>query len=249
MEFRTCLTRNWTNFSSLWRNTVSGFHPLSSPPMTSVSEFWSSKMFVPRCALSMLSYTLKSPTWRARVGLPESVEGGWPIKFFSKLQCEVLGNKTLPSPPRVDSAHCSLRAKLAPGQQMRPVILRLHRYQTKNPIIREVWWRGQLHFWDQSIRIVKDYCPEVLSQRSEYKLVMAKLYQRGLRPALLYPVRLHIMLPDGVKKWIGSVEEVLSYLDKLLKDSWTVSSESFNSLYRSVFQTNSYWIPFMVLQV
>lgn len=69
------------------------------------------------------------------LGLPEST--GRPTEFFSMLLHEVFGNETLPSPPEIDRAHCSLAPKPAPGQRPRPVILRLHRYQTKDLLIRE----------------------------------------------------------------------------------------------------------------
>ena len=58
------------------------------------------------------------------LGLPDSIESGSPIEFFSKLLCEIFGNNTLPSPPEIDRAHRSLASKLAPGQWPWPVLCR-----------------------------------------------------------------------------------------------------------------------------
>lgn len=149
------------------------------------------------------------------LGLAESIEGGRPTAFFSDLLCEVFGKETLPSPPEIDRAHRSLTAKPAPGQRPHPVILRLHRYQVKDLLIREARRRGKLDYHGQQVRVVEDYSPEVLSQRAEYREVMADLYKRGLKPSLLYPARLRITLPDGDKKWLRSTDEARRYIDGL----------------------------------
>uniref|UniRef100_A0A3P9GX20 L1 transposable element RRM domain-containing protein n=1 Tax=Oryzias latipes TaxID=8090 RepID=A0A3P9GX20_ORYLA len=133
------------------------------------------------------------------LGVPESTESGSPSKFFSDLLGEVFGAEILPTPPEIDRAHRSLAAKPAPGQRPRPVIVRLHRYQTKELIIREARRRGKLEFRGKPIRVVEDYSPEVATQRAEYRTV-------------LYPARLRITLPNGDRKWIGSVDEANEYL-------------------------------------
>ncbi|XP_028428664.1 Na(+)/H(+) exchange regulatory cofactor NHE-RF4-like [Perca flavescens] len=97
----------------------------------------------------------------------------------------------------------------------RPVILRLHRYRIKDLLIREARRRGKLDYRGQQIRIVEDYCPEILSQRAEYREVMTELYNRGLKPSLLYPARLHITLSSGEKMWLCSADEARRYVDRL----------------------------------
>lgn len=149
------------------------------------------------------------------LGLAESTEGPRPTEFFSGLLAEVFGQDTLPSPPEIDRAHHSLAAKPAPGQRPRPVILRLHRFQVKELLIREARRRGKLDYHGQQIRIVDDYCPEVVSKRAEYRGVMTELYNRGLKPSLLYPARLRITLPTGEKKWLRSADEAQNYVDNL----------------------------------
>ncbi|KAI4793502.1 hypothetical protein KUCAC02_032684 [Chaenocephalus aceratus] len=44
---------------------------------------------------------------------------------------------------------------------------------------------------------------------------MSALYQRGLRPSLLYPARLRITTKDGGKKHFASVEDAASFLETL----------------------------------
>ncbi len=149
------------------------------------------------------------------LGLAESIEGERATHFFSDLLCEIFGKEVLPSPPEIDRAHRSLTAKPASGQRPCPVIIHLHRYQLKELLIREARRRGKLEYRGQPVRIVEDYCPEVLSQRAEYREVMADLYSRGLRPSLLYPARLRITLPSGDKKWLRSAEEARRYMDSL----------------------------------
>ncbi|KAF3837750.1 hypothetical protein F7725_009518 [Dissostichus mawsoni] len=125
------------------------------------------------------------------VGLPESIEGPHPSTFFPKLLMEVLGEGVLDSPPECDRAHRSLTDKPKPAQRPRPVIIRVHRYQQKEKIIREARARrGKLQYQGTPIAIYEDYAPEVMEQRYKYRGVMAELYNLGLKPALLFPARL-----------------------------------------------------------
>uniref|UniRef100_A0A087XD28 L1 transposable element RRM domain-containing protein n=1 Tax=Poecilia formosa TaxID=48698 RepID=A0A087XD28_POEFO len=138
------------------------------------------------------------------VGLPEHIEGPRPSSFFSKLLTEVLGKDTLPSPPEIARAHRTLAPKPAPGSRPRPVILRFHRFQEKDLIIREARKRGALSYQGHRIRFYDDYSPEVVKQRGEYSGAMTELHKRRYKPALLFPAKLRITLPNGDKKWLPS---------------------------------------------
>ncbi|CAL9701054.1 unnamed protein product [Knipowitschia caucasica] len=131
------------------------------------------------------------------LGLTESTEGARPTDFFPLWLQEVFGKDILPSPPEIDRAHRTLNAKPGPGERPRPVIMRLHRFQTKELIIREARRKGMFDYRGQRIRIVEDYSAEVVSQRAQYRDVMAELYKQGMKPALLFPARLRITLPSG----------------------------------------------------
>lgn len=136
---------------------------------------------------------------------------------FSLTYSEVFGKEVLPASPEIDRAHRSLTPKPSNGRPPHPVSLRLHRYQTKDLIIREARRRGRLDYRGISIHVVEDYSPEVLSQCAEYKDVMSDLYKCGFMPSLLFPARLRITLPNGTRKFMGSVEATRQYIKNLLK--------------------------------
>ncbi len=145
------------------------------------------------------------------MGLPESIEGPHPTIFFSQLLVEVFGHQILPSPPELDRAHRIPASKPASGQRPRPVILRFHRYQVKDLVIRESRKKGVLTFQGHTIRIFEDYSPDVRKLRSEIKDAMAELYKHVLKPALLFPARLCITLPKGEKVWLLSASEANNF--------------------------------------
>lgn len=149
------------------------------------------------------------------IGLPESIEGPRPTTFFADLLAEVLGDQILQSPPELDRAHRALTAKPQPGSRPRPVIIRLHRYQTKELIIREARKRrGKLQYRGSPILIFEDYTPEVAEERAKYRTVMTDLYNLALRPTLLFPARLQITLETGTKKRFTSPEEAAAFTAK-----------------------------------
>lgn len=146
------------------------------------------------------------------IGLPESIEGPRPSTFFSQLLVDVLGTEVLTSPPELDRAHRSLAPKPAPGGRPRPVILRFHRFQVKDVVIREARKRGVLLYKGHMIRLFDDYSPDVVKQRAEYRGPMTELYKRGFKPALLYPARLRITLPNGDKTWLQSATDAVKFI-------------------------------------
>lgn len=147
------------------------------------------------------------------IGLPEAMEGPRPSTFFSQLLFDTLGKDVLSSPPEIDRAHRALVNKPAAGEKPRAVIIRLHRYQQKEMIIREARTkRGKLMFQGHPIAIYEDYAPEVMAQRSKYRQVMGELYNLGLKPALLFPARLSITAKDGSRRSFTSVSETEEYL-------------------------------------
>lgn len=155
------------------------------------------------------------------IGLPENIEGNRPSTFFSQLLVDVFGSKVLASLPELDRAHRSLAPKPAPGERPRPVIIRFHRFQIKDQVIREARKRGELLYNGNKIRLYDDYSPDLLKQRAEYKSCMTELYQRGYKPALLYPAKLRITLPNGERLWLLSVAEATKFVRDLQVDEGT----------------------------
>ncbi|KAK7878078.1 hypothetical protein WMY93_031274 [Mugilogobius chulae] len=152
------------------------------------------------------------------VGLPESVEGPRPTVFFSQFLVEVFGAQTLPSPPELDRAHRSLVPKPGLNERPRAVIIRFHRFQTKDLVIREARKRGALEYRGHKILFYEDYTADVLQQRAEYKDVMGELYRSGFRPSLLFPAKLRITLPDGERRWLSSVQEATRFIKSTEKN-------------------------------
>ncbi|KAG5280126.1 hypothetical protein AALO_G00085250 [Alosa alosa] len=123
------------------------------------------------------------------IGLPESIEGSRPTEFFAGLLVEVLGEQVLTSTPELDRAHRALTSKPSPGEKPRSVVICFHKFQTRDLVIRESRkMRGRLLYRGDPIHIFKDYSPDVLNKRSEFRDVMKELY--NLKPALHYPAKL-----------------------------------------------------------
>ncbi|OON90578.1 MAG: hypothetical protein ATN33_02640 [Epulopiscium sp. Nele67-Bin001] len=104
-------------------------------------------------------------------------------------------------PPELDQAHRVLVAK--PQNRAGPelVIIRLHRYQVKDQIIRVAHKRhGKHQYGESTVHIFEDYTLEVLEQQAKYRDVMPKLYGLGVKPSLLYSARLQITLQNSARK-------------------------------------------------
>lgn len=154
------------------------------------------------------------------IGLPEAIEGPTPTMFYSKLLVELLGEEILKSPPELDRAHRTLTAKPQPGARPRPVIIRVHRYQIKDLIVREARKRrGKLQYQGAPVQIFEDYAPDVVEERAKYRTVMAELYALALRPALLFPARLQVTLNNGTKRRLSSPEEAAAFVSSYKQSS------------------------------
>uniref|UniRef100_A0AAV2LZW2 Transposase element L1Md-A101/L1Md-A102/L1Md-A2 n=1 Tax=Knipowitschia caucasica TaxID=637954 RepID=A0AAV2LZW2_KNICA len=104
----------------------------------------------------------------------------------------IIGTDVLPSPPELDRAHRTLAAKPGPTGRARPVLVCFHNFQTRERV---------------------DYPPEVMEQRTPYRVVMKRLYDMGLRPALWFPAKLSVVLEDGTRKFLPSVKEAMDFAD------------------------------------
>ena len=81
-----------------------------------------------------------------------------------------------------------------------------------NLVIREARKGGDLLYNGHKIRLYDDYSPDLLKQRAEFKTCMAELYQRGYKPALLYPAKLRVTLPNGERAWLPTVAEATKFV-------------------------------------
>ncbi|CAL1589471.1 unnamed protein product [Knipowitschia caucasica] len=155
------------------------------------------------------------------VGLPESLElGPRPTEFVSQLLVDVFGAQTLSTLPELDRAHRSLLPKPGLNEKPRTIIIRFHRFQTKDLVMREVRRRrGTLEFRGHKLQFYEDYTAEVQKQRVQYRDAMAELFNRGFRPSLLFPAKLRITLPDGRNRWLGSVSEATRFIQSTKEDA------------------------------
>lgn len=64
------------------------------------------------------------------------------------------------------------------------------------------------------IAIYEDYAPEVMEQR-KYRAVLEKLYNVGLKPALLFHARLSIVTREGGRKKLSWVMVAKEYIASL----------------------------------
>lgn len=123
----------------------------------------------------------------------------------------MFGNGVLESPPECDRAHSSLVDKPRPGQRPRPVIIRLHKFQQMEKIIRETRLkRGKLYYRGTPIAVFEDSAPKVLEQC--YKEVLSELYNLGLKLALLFLPRLIIVTKERNRRKFASVAEAKDYI-------------------------------------
>jgi len=154
------------------------------------------------------------------IGLPENIEGSQPTAFFSQLLFDVLGTDVLTSPPELDRAHRTLTAKPGPSGKPRAVLICFHRFQTRELVVRVARkLRGKLKYDDHPIHILEDYTPEVMEQRAQYRDVMKKLYDLGLKPALRYPAKLFIVTADGSRKFLPGMKEAADFVASRRQDT------------------------------
>ncbi|KAJ3596430.1 hypothetical protein NHX12_002837 [Muraenolepis orangiensis] len=161
---------------------------LTTSPLTLYTLVWGFTLGDATC--QMMYFILTSCLFIRIIGLPESIEGPRPTAFYSEVLVKMFGDQVLQTPPELDRAHRTL------GDKPRPVIV-------FTDIKPKSWTRRSAY---------ADYCPEVQEQRAAYRNVMAKLYNLGLRPALLYPAKLQITDKEGNKKRFSSAEEAIAFI-------------------------------------
>ncbi|RXN17961.1 putative transposase element L1Md-A101/L1Md-A102/L1Md-A2 [Labeo rohita] len=125
------------------------------------------------------------------IGIPEGSEGHNPVTFVSSMLTELFGEDAFERPPEIDRAH---RVGQKPQRNSFPrhMVVRLHKYQTKELILKLSRERGQLEFNGTVVRIFPDMSAEVMRRRAEYKDVKTSLRNAGITYGMLYPARLRV---------------------------------------------------------
>ncbi|KAM7394847.1 hypothetical protein PAMP_021627 [Pampus punctatissimus] len=65
---------------------------------------------------------------------------------------------------------------------------------------------------------------DLCSRCTQYRDVMKKLYDLGLKPALCYPAKLSIVAEDGLRKFFPGVKEAADFVALRLQDAQPASN-------------------------
>ncbi|KAK6489744.1 LINE-1 type transposase domain-containing protein 1, partial [Huso huso] len=153
------------------------------------------------------------------IGLPEGIEGSHPTKFISDSCVELFGSEMLVSPPELDQAHLSLAPKPDPLQRPRPMIIRFHRYQTKELVLRAAREWGSLVFRRHRIFNFPDLSADVTPSHAAFKDIKARLYKHGIKFSLLYPTTLHVTFKGQNLIFTSLQEAEAFYKNQVLQSS------------------------------
>lgn len=156
------------------------------------------------------------------IGLKEGIEKDKPpLKFFTSLLTDLFGEEAVGKDFVLERAHRSLSAKDTSGTP-RSVIIRFHHFQKKETILRLARSKKDLTYQGARVRILEDYCPEIVALRKVYHEVMLELYKKGFKPTLLYPARLRITHGTH-KNFLSSPEEAWDFLKRKTLGSSTAA--------------------------
>ncbi|MGH0118376.1 UNVERIFIED_CONTAM: hypothetical protein FKN15_047781 [Acipenser sinensis] len=158
------------------------------------------------------------------IGLPEGLEGSHPTKFMSDFFVELFGSGALGSAPELDRAHRCLVPRPAPHLMPRPVIVRFHRYRTKELVLRLARERGTLTFREQKIFIFPDLSSDVARNRAAFRDIKTRLFKKGIKFSLLYPARLRIVF-KGRNLIFTLVQEAEAFYDNDILPCLEVSTD------------------------
>ena len=126
------------------------------------------------------------------VGLKEGAEGNQAVKFFGTWLPDTLGLDTKQGSIKIDRAH---RASCPPKENYnRPIIIKLHSFSDKQPILAVVQEKGRITYQGDKIYIRQDLSAQVREARRQFNGVCECLIQRGLRFQMCYLASLCFIL-------------------------------------------------------
>lgn len=149
------------------------------------------------------------------LGVKEGAEKGKPMEFVSELIPTLLGNENFTSKLVVDRAHRSLGPKPADGGRPRPLIVRLHYYQTRERIVKLAAQKGPLRHDGAKVFIFPDLSPDVVARRKEFDTVRKRCREAGLRYGFLHPARF-VVTVDGDTHTFDKPDVAMRLLDQKL---------------------------------
>ncbi|KAL6461401.1 hypothetical protein MHYP_G00295450 [Metynnis hypsauchen] len=128
------------------------------------------------------------------IGVPEGLEGPRPTSFMESLLLDVFGSDSFTKPPAIDCAHRSLAPMPKQHKPPRPMIVRLHHFQTRERIFQLAREKGQLQFQGNGIHIYPDFSADVARRRAAFTAIKPHLREAGVEYGLLFPARLESTL-------------------------------------------------------
>lgn len=151
------------------------------------------------------------------VGIPENAESPRPSEFIAKLLVDVLGEDSFEKPPSVDRAHRSLAPKPADGDnKSRPIIVKLHCFQTKEMILRLARQKALLSYNGARVHIFPDYSPDVNKRRAAFSDSKKKLHAAKIQFGLYHPATLQFT-HNGKRMKFTDPAAALTYILTLLR--------------------------------
>lgn len=150
------------------------------------------------------------------IGLPENIEGPQPTAFIDTLLREIFGADAFPTSAIADRAHRIATAnKKATPPRPRPLIVRIHHFQTKERILKLAREAGSVSFRGSKIYFFPDFSAETSKKRTAFIPVKSQLKNYGLSYRMLFPATLLVTDKEGLRHTFLSPEEATRFVKRL----------------------------------
>ena len=131
------------------------------------------------------------------IGLPEKVEGLHPTSFIDTLLRETFGVEAFPTSTIADRAHRIAMVRKNPADSRpRPLIVRIHHFQTKERILKLAREATSVSFRGSQIHFFPDFSAEISRKRAAFIPVKLQLKNAGFNYRMLFPAKLQVTDKD-----------------------------------------------------
>uniref|UniRef100_H3AV46 L1 transposable element RRM domain-containing protein n=1 Tax=Latimeria chalumnae TaxID=7897 RepID=H3AV46_LATCH len=121
--------------------------------------------------------------------LPEVIEEGKPMEFLSKFLPEILD---LPSGIEIERAHRSLAPCSKPSQRLRPIIMCLPKYQTRELILLKAREKQNIVWENHKLAFFQDLSKEVQQKRRAFLKGKQLPRDHGVKYSMAYQATLGV---------------------------------------------------------
>lgn len=130
--------------------------------------------------------------------VPEDVEDNSMITFVDKLLRDKLDIQPT-NELYIERAHRALAPKPTTAAKPRSIVIKFHRYKTKEEVLRKAWEKKEILLNGQRIYFDHDYPAAILNKRKEYNEVKRVLKEKRIRFQTPYPARLRVFYDEGTQ--------------------------------------------------